>query len=176
MLLEWGSLRREEALALQPILIIGYGNTLRGDDGFGPLAARLLEERQIPGLEIIISHQLNPELSASLAEARFAVFLDATDGSKPGALAVAAVEPRDIGPSGATHNFEPGTLLALSKAVYGRAPAAALITASARSFEHGEEISAEVRAAAIRAAEAIASLAASGQLACETLSEALRRE
>jgi hydrogenase maturation protease len=107
----------QESANLQPIVVIGYGNTLRGDDGFGQLAAHLLEARQIQGLEVIASHQLNPELAAWLAEARFAVFLDATEGNEPGALQVTPVEPRDIGPSGATHHFEPGTLLALARAV-----------------------------------------------------------
>lgn len=74
----------QEGANLQPIVVIGYGNTLRGDDGFGQLAARLLEARQIQGLEVIASHQLNPELAAWLAEARFAVFLDATEGNEPG--------------------------------------------------------------------------------------------
>ena len=156
------------------ILIIGYGNTLRGDDGFGPLAARLLEERAIPGVEVIIAHQLNPELAASLAEARFAVFIDATEGSTPGAITVTSVELRDIGPSGATHYFEPGTLLALAKFVYGQAPEAVLITAVARSFEHGEEISSEMREAARRVVDAVANLAASDRLDYDSLREALR--
>jgi len=159
---------------LQPILIIGYGNSLRGDDGFGPLVGRLLEERGIPGVEVIIAHQLNPELAASLAEARFAVFIDATEGNAPGAIAVTSVELRDIGPSGTTHHFEPGTLLALAKFVYGRAPEAVLITAVARSFEHGTEISPEMREAARTVVDAVANLAASDRLDYETLREALR--
>jgi len=159
---------------LQPVLIIGYGNSLRSDDGFGPLAARLVEERGIPGVEVIVAHQLNPELAPSLAEARFAVFVDATEGTTPGAITVAPVELRDIGPSGATHHFEPGTLLALAKFVYGQAPEAVLITAAARNFEHGSDISPEVREAARKVVQVVASLLASGRLDYEGLREALR--
>jgi hypothetical protein len=49
-----------------------------------------------------------------------------------------------------------------------------LITATARSFHHGPEISAEVRLAAAKAAEAIASAASSGNLDSEILSTILR--
>jgi Ni,Fe-hydrogenase maturation factor len=72
------------------------------------------------------------------------------------------------------HHFEPGSLLALAQAIYGQAPPATLITATARSFNHGSEISAEVRQAAATAAEAIASAAASGTLDSEILSNTLR--
>jgi hypothetical protein len=51
-----------------------------------------------------------------------------------------------------------------------------LITATARSFHHGAEISAEVRQAAVKAAEAIASAAASGNFDSETLSTILRKQ
>jgi metal-dependent amidase/aminoacylase/carboxypeptidase family protein len=50
-----------------------------------------------------------------------------------------------------------------------------LITATARSFHHGPEIGAEVRQAAAKAAEAIASFATSGNLDSEILSTTLRR-
>jgi Ni,Fe-hydrogenase maturation factor len=73
------------------------------------------------------------------------------------------------------HHFEPGSLLALAQAIYGQAPPATLITATARSFRHGPEISAEVRQAAATAAEAIASAAASGTLDSEILSTTLRQ-
>jgi hypothetical protein len=72
------------------------------------------------------------------------------------------------------HHFEPGSLLALAQAIYGQAPPATLITATARSFHHGSEISAEVQQAAAQAAEAIALAAASGNLDSEILSITLR--
>ena len=173
---------------MQRILVIGYGNALRGDDGFGGLAAGYVESRQIPGLEVIISHQLNPELAASLYNSSHAIFLDAVastptcatkasvggpGGDEPGVLRVTPVERCDLSSSG-MHHFEPGSLLALAQAVYGQAPPATLITATARSFHHGAEISAEVRQAAARAADAIASAAASGNLDSEILATALR--
>ena len=158
---------------MRQILVIGYGNPLRGDDGFGGLAAGYVGERQIPGLEVIVSHQLNPELAALLYNSSHAIFLDAVAGDEPGTLRATLVEPCDLSSSG-MHHFEPGSLLALAQAIYGQAPPATLITATARSFHHGTEISAEVRQAAANAAEAIALLATSGNLDSEILSTTLR--
>jgi hydrogenase maturation protease len=159
---------------MRQILVIGYGNPLRGDDGFGGLAASYVEERQIPGLEVIVSHQLNPELAALLAESGHAIFLDAVAGDEPGTLRATPVEHCDLSSSG-MHHFEPGSLLALSQAIFGQSPPATLITATARSFQHGYEISPEVRQAAATAAETIASVAASGNLDSEILSTTLRK-
>jgi hydrogenase maturation protease len=159
---------------VQQILVIGYGNPLRGDDGFGSLAASYVEERQILGVEVIISHQLNPEMADPLSNSSHAIFLDAAIGEEPGTLRATPVEHRDLSSSSGMHHFEPGNLLALAKAIYGRAPRATLITATARSFHHGPEICAEVRQAAAKAAEAIASAAASGNLYSEILSTILR--
>ncbi len=158
---------------MRQILVIGYGNPLRGDDGFGSLAARYLEERRIPALEVVIFHQLNPELAELLQDRDHVIFLDAVAGADPGTLCATRVEPCDLSSSG-MHHFEPGGLLALSRAIYGSAPTATLITAVAQNFGHGDEITPDVQQAAARAAEAIASAAASGTLDSETLAAALR--
>ena len=163
-----------EENSVRQILVIGYGNPLRGDDGFGSLAANYVEQHRIPGLEVIVSHQLNPELAELLHGGSHAIFLDAATGDEPGTLNVTPVERRDLSSSG-MHHFEPGSLLALSQAIYGEAPPATLITATARSFEHGDAISEEVRRAAAKAAEAIASAVASGHLDSKTLATALRQ-
>lgn len=146
---------------MQDIVVIGYGNPLRGDDGFGGLAAEFIEERHLPGLEVIISHQLTPEMTASISTTRYAIFLDAVAGDEPGALSATPVEHCDPTPSGVSHYFEPGSLLALSKEVYGKAPSATLITATARTFRHGADVSRELREAAVRVANAVAEIAPS---------------
>ena len=154
--------------------MVGYGNPFRGDDGFGPLAAGLVEERGLADMEVIVSRQLNPELAIPLSRAQYAVFLDAEVGDEPGRLRAAAVEP--CGAGSGSHHFEPATLLALAQGVFGHAPPATLITATAATFQHGVEISPEVSLAASAAARAIALLAASRQWDNALLSTALRRE
>jgi Ni,Fe-hydrogenase maturation factor len=48
------------------ILVIGYGNELRGDDAIGQWVARA-----------VAAHQLTPELAEDLAHTDYAVFVDA---------------------------------------------------------------------------------------------------
>ncbi len=57
--------------------MIGYGNTLRSDDGVGPRVAMAVASWGWPGLKAIAVHQLTPELAEPLAAAELAIFVDA---------------------------------------------------------------------------------------------------
>jgi hydrogenase maturation protease len=124
------------------ILIIGYGNPLRGDDGVGPEAARRLED-QVDGdfAEVIVCHQLLPELAEKISRASLVIFIDANAGDPPGTLSCREVELP--GPSGEsfTHDFTPGVLLAMAGQLYGRRPQARLVSIGAASFELGDQLS-----------------------------------
>ena len=50
-----------------------------------------------------------------------------------------------------SHRLEPAQLLAISQALYGRAPAACLLQVPAHAFEHGNTLSVEIQAALPRA-------------------------
>jgi hydrogenase maturation protease len=58
-------------------LVIGFGNTLRSDDGVGPRVASVVAGWGLPGVVAIAVHQLGPELAEPLAEAGRAFFVDA---------------------------------------------------------------------------------------------------
>ena len=61
---------------MSKVLVIGYGNTLRGDDAAGVKAAELIS-RHHPEFEYIYLHQLVPELAEQIAERDFVFFIDA---------------------------------------------------------------------------------------------------
>jgi hydrogenase maturation protease len=113
------------------VLVIGYGNPLRGDDGIGPAVAAAVAALNLPGVRVRVVHQLTPELAADLADARVAVFVDAADGGEP--VAAVRVEPSPDG-GVMTHAADPRGLLALAVAVFGRAPEAWLVTAAGADF------------------------------------------
>ena len=123
-------------------LVIAIGNSLRGDDGVGALLAEQVGGRSV--------QQLTPELAAELAELEEVLFIDAW-------LAPAGATPRlvEVIPAAAgapdSHRFEPAQLLAISQALYGRAPAAHVLHVPAHAFEHGTTLSAELQAALPRA-------------------------
>ena len=130
------------------MLVIGYGNSLRSDDGAGPFVARQL------GAGAIAYHQLAPELAATISQAQRVIFVDAHAGVPAGQIVIQPILPRV---SAAIHRFAPETLLAWSQQLYGRAPDAVLIGIGGESFAFGEGLSPAARRAARAALRVIRS-------------------
>jgi hydrogenase maturation protease len=122
------------------LLVIGYGNPLRGDDGAGPEAARRVERLGLPGVIVIECHQLLPEHAEALSRVARAVFVDAHQELSDGGIEVTPVKPAE-NPQIGSHASDPASLLALSKALYGHAPEASLIAIPTRDFELREGLS-----------------------------------
>lgn len=132
------------------LLVIGFGNPLRSDDGLGWRAAERLAET-LTGAEVVTTHQLVPELAETLSQCTRAVFIDAADpaasDAAPGTVLVQALAPRAPEPSAFSHHLDPAGLLAMAQALYGYAPKAQLITVVGASFDFGEQLSPSVQAA-----------------------------
>lgn len=122
-------------------LVIGYGNTLRGDDGAGVRAAELIRAA-LPDVDVVIAPQLLPELAEDISRHRHVVFLDASAHAGAQELRVTQVDAAGPFEGPVTHAASPGQLLQLSDAVYGTLPArAVLVTIPAVSFDLGEALS-----------------------------------
>ncbi len=135
-------------------LVIGYGNSLRSDDGAGPRVAQLLASED--GVAVLVRHQLVPELADDLRDRAVVVFVDAATTLKPGAVAARRLAaPEAAQPPGLTHHCDPDALLLLVERLYGARPRAFLVTVGAASFELGEELSPPVAAALPEAAAAV---------------------
>jgi hydrogenase maturation protease len=114
-------------------LIVGYGNTLRGDDAVGPQLATILG-----GIAV---HQLVPELAERLSTEDRVIFIDARTDLAPGEVRTMPVESE----SASTHWCSPGWLLHLAQEVYGKSPEAILIGIGVESFEMGAPLSAAAK-------------------------------
>jgi hydrogenase maturation protease len=123
------------------VLVIGYGNALRGDDGVGPLAAEQVEGWGLPGVNSLAVHQLTPELAAAIAEAEAVWFIDACVEGPGRVELVPPTEPD----SRLDHLWSPGVLLYLAKALYGAEPPAYQLLIPAVEFGYGLELSAIAR-------------------------------
>ncbi len=133
---------------LSTVLIIGYGNPLRSDDGLGWHASRLLAQALAgQDAEVITCHQLTPELAEPLSQSSHAVFIDADAQGTPGEIHRRAVRPQVPASSAFTHSCTPSGLLASAKRLYGHRPQAVAITVSAQSFAFGDTLSTAVSAA-----------------------------
>lgn len=145
---------------MSSVIVIGYGNPLRSDDGFGWHAGRLLAHALAgQDAEVITCHQLTPELAERLSQSRCAVFIDADAQGEPGKIHRRAVRPQEAS-STFTHNCTPSGLLASAERLYGRRPQAVVITVSAQSFAFGDILSPAVSAALPKVAKYVCRLVA----------------
>jgi len=120
-------------------LVIGYGNTLRRDDGVGPRVAEAVAALNLPGVATLTCQQLSPEHADPIARAERVVFVDAAVD------APREVQLRPLVPGETTqlmaHAADPRTMLALAREVFGHAPAAWWLTIPAAELGFGEELS-----------------------------------
>lgn len=128
----------------QRALVLGIGNDLRGDDAVGSLVANALEPTAPAAVTVRAVHGLTPELVVELARVDVVVFVDAAADPALGAPTWAPVGAADptAGPDATNHTLDPPRLLALARALDGRAPAGYLVSLPARRFDVGEPLTA----------------------------------
>lgn len=138
------------------LLVIGYGNTLRGDDGVGPRVAEAVEALGLPGVRTLVCQQLSPEYADPISQADTVVFVDAAvDAPKE-------VQLRPLAPNESSqlmaHAADPRTMLALARDVFGHIPKAWWLTIPAVTIEFSETLSPEAERGCAEAVEKIQNL------------------
>jgi len=138
-----------------PVLIAGYGNVDREDDGAAwhvlarlarrldiPFAASIDEYEFIPGhpIDIHFSLQLIPEMAEMLPAYARVLFVDAHTGAVPEEIHVEDLVGRPES-SPFTHHMTPAALLNLASLMTPRLPPARLISVRGYSFGFREELS-----------------------------------
>ena len=121
-------------------LVIGYGNTLRGDDGVGYCIAEQIEAWQIPTMKAIACHQLTPDLAAEIAEYDRVFFVDATLPGTHQSVTIQPLLPSET-PASQTHHSTPASLLTLTKTLYQAYPEAYQILIPTVTMDFGETLS-----------------------------------
>jgi hydrogenase maturation protease len=133
---------------MERILIIGYGNPYRGDDGIGFHAAEqfasLNQDREVT---VLARQELQPELAEVISRVDFVIFLDAATQGTPGTVRTDELAPRAQGTGLFSHELTPETLLAAAKILYGRCPEGVLVSVAGGDFGISSRMSAEVSAA-----------------------------
>jgi hydrogenase maturation protease len=138
-------------------LVVGYGNSLRSDDGIGWHAAgRLATDPRLAGARVLAQHQLVPELAADVSQASLVVLVDATTDGDPGSLLVRRVQPRPPTPAAWSHHLDPETLAGLTEALYGFTPPIVLVSVAAGSLAAGDRLSGALERALPQVVEAVA--------------------
>ena len=127
------------------ILVYGYGNPGRGDDGLGPALVAALEPLAAAGLTCESDYQLAIEDAATLAAYDVVVFVDA-DMSGPAPFWFDRVEPsREL--SFSSHSATPGQVVGLAREMFGaQVKAYALGIRGYRFGELGDSLSEQASA------------------------------
>jgi hydrogenase maturation protease len=137
------------------VVVIGYGNPLRRDDGAGWYVAEVVAERWGERVTVLLGQQPVPEWAETLADADVAFIVDASvdasvaDAQRVRLRRVLPAKPHEPGFDG--HEFDPRHLLRLSLTVYGRAPATYLLALPVEDLSFGDGLSSRTQRAATQA-------------------------
>lgn len=124
------------------LVVFGWGNASRGDDGIGPLLLARIAEARWPEATLIEDFQLQLEHALDLQGADLALFLDAGKGT-PMPFAFHEIFPRG-GMTHTSHALAPEAVLAVyQQALKATPPPSFLLCVRGESFGLGEGLSAE---------------------------------
>lgn len=149
-------------MSIPHIMVIAYGNPLRGDDGLAWDAASELKKK-FPDIEIVERPQLVPELAEPISRCEAAIFVDAAapelGQDQAGEIRIVEISEQESGRrdlrSPFHHQYSPISLLALAAQVYGTKPRAFIASLIGQDFSPGEHLSPAIERALPDFVEAI---------------------
>ena len=129
---------------MKPLLLIGYGNPGRGDDGLGPALVEHLETVGEGRIELISDYQLTVDLAYDIVPFQTVVFADASmTGDAPYSFqAISPAPPFSF----TSHSQRPEGVLYVASELFGARPQAYLLAIRGYRFnEFNEELSTAAR-------------------------------
>jgi len=126
---------------MKKILIIGYGNPLRQDDGVGwYLAQDLLKICKAPSVEVVARIQLTPELAEPISRANIVLFIDASRECPAGEVREGRIFAKEA-KAALNHHVSAEGLLQLADEVYFTRPEAYVFSIGVESLGYGTDLS-----------------------------------
>lgn len=153
---------------MKKLLILGYGNPDREDDGVAWHILRALtiklglippesyedEFPEFSEIDFAFYLQLTPEMAEEVAEYQYVCFIDAHTGNIPEPVRLIAVAS-EFQNSPFTHHLTPQSLLSMCQTIYGKSPDSALLSVLGHRFLFSRELSGETAALVSPAVELI---------------------
>jgi hydrogenase maturation protease len=121
------------------ILVYGFGNIGRQDDGLGVLLAEQIDELKIPGVKVEVNFQLNAEDAMTVSEHELVVFLDASLATDQAFELEAVTAENAIAFS--THAMSPASILAFSEEMYQKCPESYILHLRGYEWDFGLPLS-----------------------------------
>ncbi len=119
--------------ATAPLLVIGYGNPGRGDDGLGPACVDAVARLRLDGVRCEQDYQPAIEDAVDVAAARAVIFVDAAR-SGPAPYFVRPVRPRErLGFT--SHVLDAEGVMAIAARTFGATPPAWKVGIRGETFE-----------------------------------------
>jgi hydrogenase maturation protease len=116
------------------LMVIGYGNPGRLDDGLGPRFIERLEEISLPGVTLDSDYQLTIEDSPEVAKHDLVLFVDASVDA-PDPFEITELEPTDA-MSFTSHSVSPNQVLGMARDLFDSKVRA--FTLAIRGHEYNE--------------------------------------
>jgi hydrogenase maturation protease len=143
-----------EIYPLKKLLLIGYGNPDREDDGVAWHILRALTEKlgldapasyedEFPvaaEIDLVFYLQLTPEMAEEISDYQYVCFIDAHTGSIPEPVRLIKVES-EFQHSPFTHHLTPQSLMSMCETIYGKKPDAALLSVLGHRFLFTRQLS-----------------------------------
>ena len=141
---------------MKPLLLLGYGNPDREDDGVAWHILRALTTRlglsapesyedEFPEharIEFAFNLQLTPEMAEDVSAFEHVCFVDAHTGSIPEPVRLIDLES-EFQASPFTHHLTPQSLLSMCETIYGKKPDAGLLSVLGHRFLFTRQLSEE---------------------------------
>lgn len=141
-------------------LIVGYGDSLRGDAAAGHLVAATVSSWKLETVKSFSLKQLGPELVFSLAKADYAIFVEpCAEGSRIQTTQVCPIEVVKPGHKTLHATSEPrdlGRLLALTQQFYSNLPLCWVLKIPTETFNNGQALSSTTKTGISQALRTIA--------------------
>ncbi len=113
------------------LLLIGYGNPGRGDDGLGPALARRIAAHRLPGVSVDIDYQLSVDHALAVSAAATVLFADAAlDATDAFYLRPVPDNATTLG----SHAVTPSAVLSLARLLFDACPAGYIIGLRGAAF------------------------------------------
>jgi hydrogenase maturation protease len=149
-----------QSVEMKNILVVGYGNTLRGDDGLGPAIIESLDIEEVPHscrVRMVCLPQLDISLLTELQSTDIAIFVDARQDDDDELLLVDRLEPSHTCSimTHSTHSMEIPALLSIADQWYNKKLTCYVIKPKGFDFSISETISEQSRQAGVLAKQLI---------------------
>ena len=120
------------------VLVIGYGNPGRQDDGLGPACAKIIKSLQLEYVSVDISYQLVVEHAYDIAKSDIVIFIDAfRSGDLPFYFNALKNDAESNGFG--SHTLAPTDVKTLAKTVYSASPECYILGIRGFLFDQFEE-------------------------------------